>query len=172
MPNAWALTITPLTDPRWSGSDPKNPDASDVAGIVGSGPLTQLYKKEVDSGVEEGPYASYYDTTFYNSPTEPEEAEIKWVGSGTDPFISSDPLYLLVKDGNNDPIWYIFDLFTNRWDGKDTIYLDNFWPNNGGISHVTIFGNPTPVPEPATMVLFGTGLIGLAGIGRRKLKSN
>ena len=37
-------------------------------------------------------------------------------------------------------------------------------------AYVTNNGGTAPVPEPATMLLFGTGLLGLAGLRLRKKK--
>lgn len=55
-------------------------------------------------------------------------------------------------------------------DGDFRLEVPTVGAYRNGISHVTFFdGEGTPIPEPATMLLFGTGLVGLAGLGRRKL---
>ncbi len=38
------------------------------------------------------------------------------------------------------------------------------------VSEIQAFGEAAPVPEPATMILFGSGLIGLAGLKRKVTK--
>jgi hypothetical protein len=84
-------------------------------------------------------------------------------------FDSSQPIYMIVKDGNNSPFWYFFDL-TNLWNGIDDLVLSGFWNDNGSISHVSLYGTSAPVPEPATMLLLGSGIVGLVGF-RKKFKA-
>ena len=62
-----------------------------------------------------------------------------------------------------------FDLYNENIITKKnkTDYSTQFAP----FSHDAESGGTAPVPEPATMLLFGTGLAGLAGFARKKYSS-
>lgn len=130
-------------------------------------PLNLFYKNNV-GGLEEGPFADDYETEY--SPTDdPNDALITWGGPGV---ISCPSCYLAVKDGQSQiPNLYVYDL--DGWDGMESIELLGFWPNQGAISHVSIWGLESSdgdggtdggsAPEPGLLLMFGAGLIGMAG---------
>jgi len=53
----------------------------------------------------------------------------------------------------------------------DNWNIANARPTDGSALGVDLSGKITPVPVPAAAVLFGTGLVGLAGAVRKKLRS-
>ena len=142
-----------------------NPDAGDIAVIVGyTGDINlfvELYKQDVGLMYDVGPYAESYNASF-DPPDDPEDAIIAHVAGKPVIGTMGSPLYLLVKDGNHDPIWYLFDV--SDWNRTENIVMTSFWPNGGAISHVSLYA---PVPIPPAAWLLGSGLIGLVAVRRR-----
>lgn len=157
------------------GVDPSggNFTTADLVTVIGGGPYTEYYKQNV-GGTEEGLNGPDYSTEFFNTPTDPEDATITWVGPG---IISFDNMYLVVKDGNaHDPSVYVFDLVAAGWNGTETLVLTDFWPSQGAISHVSIMASRNPAqlpppsaPEPTSLAIWCLGLVA-AGFGARRMR--
>ncbi|WP_425613515.1 PEP-CTERM sorting domain-containing protein [Anatilimnocola sp. NA78] len=156
-----------------------NPSYPDFSYLLGgntsvSDVLTSAYKGN-NNGSEEGGFAGSYSTSFFSAN---EYATISYTAGDA---IQRQHMFLIVKDGNSRPNLYVYDLNSLGWDGMEAINIgsaDHFlFGENGSISHADIIvggGLPeltnTPTPEPATMVIWGAGMAGLALAGMRRAR--
>ena len=166
------IVITPLnTIPGLPGMGPDNCEPGCVDTIFNTSGLSLLYKSDSGRslvGADSGPYAGSYTTWFYNDIGDPGDALLFYIGGSQ---IDCPSCYLAIKDGNQTPAYYFYNL--SAWNGSETLSLEDFWPGNGAISHISIWGRSTPtsVPEPSTMALLGLGLLAIAFTQRRRRRN-
>ena len=158
-----ALSITPATTAVDSGDETSQAAINAIIAPI-IAPSVEVYKEDVGDP-DEGTLASSYETEYFNSPDDPEDATITYVGGD----IVNPTAYLLVKGGSQSPAWYLFNLTALGWDGMEELELTDFWVGRGAISHVTLYGGTaTSVPEPATLSLLAFGLLGVGAVRRRR----
>ncbi|MFV0439652.1 MAG: PEP-CTERM sorting domain-containing protein [Desulfopila sp.] len=177
---AFCLSVTDMT---LNGNDADaaygyfsgNDDLSSVQGVVGSD-FDYLAKYNIGGSAVTG--SELGGLTFSVTPTAGTSGNYTLNWTGTLQYVPSDYDFAFVLKGATTWALYTFDDVSIA---SSPGYLNGTYEitftNNGGnfpdLSHMSVYGRVDPgnaVPEPATMLLFGTGLASLAGLRRRMKK--
>ncbi len=114
------------------------------------------------------------DFDFYAKVNEPDTSSpgmtvTYYSGNLTGEWTTDDPIeFYTVKAGNDFALyWLDGGADAGYW---STEHLENNGGNIPEVSHLSTWNPVEPIPEPATIFLFGTGLVGIAGYRRHKKK--
>lgn len=167
--SASALTGPFGGSPSYSG----NPTAAQIATALGiSNAGSEMYK------AEPGPSAATEDNTltgapYYTTVYNPLPAADAINGTVTITWDGPSAIVataLVIKDGSFGH--YAYNLA--GWNGTDTIVVQNPYPGQGTISHISLYGTrvTTVVPEPSTYIAGALAVIPLVvsirrAVGRR-----
>jgi hypothetical protein len=145
---------------------PDNDDAAAMSALLG------YTVEKIDRYlVDENEYETDLGPNFWSAEiqTDARYAEVSWDFTGTGISVRT----VAVKDGKvsgaDVPKWVYYTVTEAQWIVGGGL-VDTLADGKGDISHITLYGTRTPVPEPVSMLLFGTGLVGVGGYVRRKLK--